>query len=250
MIGLESNAIGNLKNTGNYRDGNKGYEAKSIVKWLNKKKKLDGKTGKYDYCNSGYVALARIVENISGKNFHTFMRETFFKPLGMYNTKLRKYRKDAPKVIRTYTNQGIPIPRTTCMWVPGDGGVYTNIKDMQKWGRFLAGESRLGNAIPKLMTTKSTRMDSKYGYGIWLSKTTNGRPRYMHGGVWAGAKTGIQFVPSMNLFAITLANNEATNSMATVANNLLDTYLESEDTSKSKSSKRRSKRRSKSRSKR
>ena len=66
-------------------------EANRILEWGSMKleaasKPLEFPPGtKAVYDNSGYVILAHIVEAAGGGDFETFLRENFFKPLGMHS---------------------------------------------------------------------------------------------------------------------------------------------------------------------
>ena len=41
---------------------------------------------KFSYNNSGYFLLGHIIEKVSGKSYGDYLRDTFFKPLGMHDT--------------------------------------------------------------------------------------------------------------------------------------------------------------------
>ena len=41
---------------------------------------------KYSYCNSGYVLLGYILEKVTGQSYESYLKKTFFDPLGMKNT--------------------------------------------------------------------------------------------------------------------------------------------------------------------
>ena len=206
--------------------GRSAYEAQSIVKWIARQKGLEHKTGTYHYNNSGYVALARIVENISGLTFPQFMAKKFFRPLGMKKTTYRPYRSRAPKnVVKTYSAKGRRIIPTACTWISGDGGVHTNINDLKKWGRFLAGRSSLGSKIPALMTKKT---GTGYGYGLHLNKSVKGMQRIAHNGNFGGAYATIQFVPEKSLFSVVLVNNGKAKDIGKIGKKLLNQYLKSQ----------------------
>jgi CubicO group peptidase (beta-lactamase class C family) len=47
---------------------------------------LDFEPGtKWSYCNTGYILLGLIIEQVSGKSIDTFWQENFFQPLNMVN---------------------------------------------------------------------------------------------------------------------------------------------------------------------
>lgn len=130
----------------------------------------------FNYNNSGYVVLARIVEIVSGMDFPDFMQTRFFGPLGMSRTFMRGYGDPAPDVMKLYyRNSLFESNRGTWLldWMPGDGGVQTSIDDLFHWGHFLSGASALGSDIPALMMTPVPRTNGSgsYGFGLNLNRS-------------------------------------------------------------------------------
>jgi CubicO group peptidase (beta-lactamase class C family) len=41
---------------------------------------------KYSYCNSGYVLLGYIIEKVTGQSYESYLKKTFFDPMGMKHT--------------------------------------------------------------------------------------------------------------------------------------------------------------------
>ena len=167
---------------------------------------------KYNYNNTGYVMLARIVEVISGLNFPQYIKQNFFIPLNMTDSLLRGYDAAKPQNIKKvyYQNGLIPIPQISCSYVPGDGGVYTNLKDLKKWAKFLLGESNLGSEIPSLIFTPSGSANKNYGFGYKLNRRNASKLKYHdHGGVWLGTKTGIAIFPTTKNAIIVLGNTHS-----------------------------------------
>lgn len=185
------------------------YIFDSFVKKQNHLKFNPG--SKYNYSNTGYVMLARIVEVISGKNFPKYMKDKFFKPLNMNDTLIRGYEQKVPSNIKTvYSKNGLwPIPQINCSYVPGDGGVYTNLKDFKKWAKFLLGQSVLGNEIPNLLFSPSGNSNNRYGFGMNLNLNNSSSIKYHeHGGIWLGTKTGIAIFPEQNIAILLLGNSK------------------------------------------
>ncbi|MDF1547615.1 MAG: serine hydrolase, partial [Bacteroidales bacterium] len=90
---------------------------------------------RFDYCNTNYVLLASIVENVSGKNFVDFMREEIFKKAGMKSTHIFINGKQ-DRIYQAATGYHfkwtVALP-TYQDGVYGDKGVFTTVEDLWRW---------------------------------------------------------------------------------------------------------------------
>src|SRR6516164_7442326 len=93
------------------------------------------------YSNTGYAMLAMIVEKVSGKEFGTFLHDRIFTPLGMKNTfAYEKGKNEVPNRAFGYTNKDgrwIEADQSSTSAVLGDGGIYSNVEDLARWGQAL-----------------------------------------------------------------------------------------------------------------
>lgn len=148
---------------------------------------------KYQYSNTNYILLARIIELISGLSFEDFMKQELFEPLGMNSTRVWNL-KSADK---TFENKADDFDNTAGKaeelkpsfidGVAGDGAVFSSANDMLKWDRFwygneLVSQETLAEAFKK--PTLSNGKLSDYGFG-WVI-TDKGM---WHNGAWLGAST-------------------------------------------------------------
>jgi CubicO group peptidase (beta-lactamase class C family) len=161
----------------------------------------------FNYSNSGYVVLARIIEELSHKTYKQFMKEKIFDPLGMTNTSVFDehsakisghafpYRQHEGKyfVMEGYT----PIN-----FVYGDGNIHSTLSDMIKWVQALdkIEHGRAGALLKRetLVTAfQSTRLREdiskplRYGFGWFVARknTESDGPTtrvIYHGGDWYG----------------------------------------------------------------
>lgn len=118
--------------------------------WLEKvfaAKLIDAPGNAYHYSNDGITLVAMAVEKVSGQPFKTYVRETFFKPLGM--TRSGWYDDaifDDPKVkvatgYRNDKDDGAPNEWPGPYWaLLGNGGILWNIPDMLKWHQAVHGD--------------------------------------------------------------------------------------------------------------
>ena len=149
------NAATYLKNT---------FDPKSVFKFVKNQKGLLQNPGTlYLYCNTNYVLIAYIIEEISGLPIHQYMYEKIFEPLQMNQTAVRGKKAQIPKALTNYYAVGInqyrPAIKTKNDFMPGDGGVYTTIDDLKKWALFLTGKSILGSELAEEMH-KALPLDS------------------------------------------------------------------------------------------
>lgn len=119
----------------------------------------------FEYSNSNYFLLARIVEKVSGKNYYDYLREKILNPLGMKHTFFID-EVDFEKV----PNLAAPTvnPETVYVGVTmGLGDMISNAYDIDKWLTSLRTNKILTKESLELMTTDYTDDDEDdYGFGI------------------------------------------------------------------------------------
>lgn len=179
----------------------------------------------FEYCNSNYFLLARIVEKVSGMSYSDYVRERIFDPLGMTNSMF------IDEVdFRNVPHLAAPTvhPHTVFVGITmGLGDMISNAKDIDRWLTSLKTNQILTKESVEMMSTDYTSDvdDEDYGFGIRMFG--NG---LFHAGaittyetmVYTDTETGV------NVFAVT--NNEPNVDVSTsdMVWGLVDS-LESED---------------------
>lgn len=146
---------------------------------------------RFDYCNTNYVLLASIVENVSGKNFVDFMREEIFKKAGMKSTHIFINGKQ-DRIYQAATGYHfkwtVALP-TYQDGVYGDKGVFTTVEDLWRWNlalenNKLVAEKTLYEAfVPQSLEKKG---DENYGLGWRLKNNIDSSRLIYHTGWWRG----------------------------------------------------------------
>lgn len=98
---------------------------------------------KFKYCNSAFVILAMLVEEITGKAYGDYLNEVVIEPLGLKGTGCFQTHRLPENVAIGYEKDHngwyaniFELP----MICTGDGGLYTNVEDMTKlWLALLDG---------------------------------------------------------------------------------------------------------------
>ncbi|MGM0921273.1 MAG: serine hydrolase domain-containing protein [Bacillota bacterium] len=163
----------------------------------------------WKYSNSGYHLLGVIIENVTGENFNTVLKEMILSPLKMNDTGCETddilrfrasgyVRKD--KKVRN-------APYVHMSKYSADGGMYSTTLDLLKWEKALH-----SNAI---LTKKSLEKmhhpySNNYGYG-WFVDNKYNRSRILHSGRISGFSGHFVRYFDERVTIITLGNYEGIN---------------------------------------
>lgn len=58
---------------------------------------------RFEYSNSGFIVLGKIIEKVSGMNYYDYVREKIYKPAGMINSDSYEMDQDVPNLATGYT---------------------------------------------------------------------------------------------------------------------------------------------------
>jgi CubicO group peptidase (beta-lactamase class C family) len=176
----------------------------------------------WEYSNSGYCVLARVVEKASGLSFSEFLRRRIFAPLNMRNTvayengksevKARAYGYTQDAGVWLETDQG-PTSATL-----GDGGIYSSLDDLAQWDdalrrHTLVSEAAMRPALTAVPLPSGSRplpigpdgAPVQYGFG-WFLNPYHDHIRMWHYGESIGFRSVIERFTADGLTIIILAN--------------------------------------------
>lgn len=205
---------------------------------------------RYAYDNILYLVAGKVIESVSGKAWHVFLRERIFEPLGMSRT--------LPLLRLLPPNENIAMPhargeRGLEVLQPSSldnnapaASILSSLDDMSKWviaqlnkGEFAAGKRLFSEKQSKEMWTPHTIMPIAdpapslaaakpnflaYGLG-WNLWDYRGRKIVHHTGGLAGMVTRVTLVPDLKLGIIVLTNQEAGGAFNAITYTVLDQYL-------------------------
>jgi CubicO group peptidase (beta-lactamase class C family) len=166
----------------------------------------------WEYSNSGYVALARIVEEISGRPFPCFMREQIFEPLGMSESRIYGVAGTAvPGNTLSYTRTGEgfrDINYTPLNAIYGQDGIYSTAEDLVRWYLALGGgELFRAETLREAFASGDLNVGAKAGYGFgWFVGNFLGLRTAGHTGSWAGFRNIVVHYPDQKFTAFVLSN--------------------------------------------
>jgi len=149
---------------------------------------------KYEYSNTNYITLARIIELVSNQSFENFMKYNIFIPLKMNDTRVwnliseDKTFKGKTDGFEDLAGEVRKIKPTFVDGVAGDGAVFSSINDFIIWDKFwyeneLISDDNLKEAFKR--PTLNNGEKSNYGFG-WVIVNED---VVMHNGAWLAYNT-------------------------------------------------------------
>lgn len=170
---------------------------------------LQFSTGKrFTYCNTNYALLALVIEKVTGQLYHTYLEETFFKPLQMTDTYIfsqADFDRSMPSFEWNNRKYGLEFMDL----VYGDKNVYSTVRDMLKWDQAmyngkLFSEETLQAAFTGYSYEKAGQRN--YGLGWRMTEVDNGKKIIYHNGWWHGNNTVFIRLPEEKATIIVLGN--------------------------------------------
>lgn len=170
-------------------------------------KPLDFPPGtQFGYSNSGYAALALIIEKASGLPYPQYLDKHVFTPAGMQNSGHDSHTPILPNRATGYSGSGQNLhhaPYVDMTNPIGAGDLYSTVQDLLLWDQALRTDVLLKSRA-KLFTPEK----ESYSYGWEVTRLFN-RPVHTHDGGINGFSTVILRFPEDNLVSIVLSNNSS-----------------------------------------
>jgi CubicO group peptidase (beta-lactamase class C family) len=237
-------------------DPNRIATNKDVVKFLKDEKPevLFQVNESWEYCNTGYVLLAEIIELVSKMGYGEFLQKRIFTPLNMFNTSTHSQFLDneienfSLGFIYDWQKDLYRLPNEMeehkyvyfLDGVKGDGGIKSTVDDLQKWERSIYNNDLVSEQ------TKESIIDPVYingnasaeycpslhkslgGYGLgWKIED---HPQYkkiiLHDGYWAGYCSGLISYKDSDKAIIMLNNLDFTDKRLNKIPHLLTLTLE------------------------
>eukprot|EP01132_Coremiostelium_polycephalum_P002248 gene2248-2771_t len=208
---------------------------------------VKSKPGHYfNYTTFGYTLLGTVIENITGVNYQTFMRDNVFNRCGMFNTVIDEQETIIPNrskqyCLRTFKRSGpgdgnhgdisilMNAEYTNSSYKWAGGGFLSTSEDICRFGSAIIGGRLLKReTIEKLFTPQETKEGKKLNYGLgWFIKSLPGNENTIenketesvefinnkiiyHPGGAVGGTTTLVMIPKEGIVVCILANQENT----------------------------------------
>ena len=166
----------------------------------------------FQYSNLGYVLLSVIAERATGEEWAALLTQRVFQPAGLQSTGVFDETKSdeavpghLPLEVRPWgTPAMIELPRWKYSMLIGAGSVYSTVRDLFRWDRYLA---RLERERPKVYELWADPGNHSYGFGIG-SKDEDGITVQSHSGEDPGFFSYIARIPERGQLVAFLSNTD------------------------------------------
>jgi CubicO group peptidase (beta-lactamase class C family) len=143
---------------------------------------------KWQYCNTGYFALAEIIRTVSGKPWPEYLHDKVFEPAGMRSTFPTNTTKAVPHMASGYSDNDKLLDAPNWTALRPSGAFLSTVLDLAKWDARLYSNKPLKEATRREMWTPVALTGGgthPYGFG-WGLEPFQGHPRVRHGGALPG----------------------------------------------------------------
>ncbi|WP_223066335.1 serine hydrolase domain-containing protein [Paenibacillus caui] len=129
---------------------------------------------KFAYCNSGFILLGMVVEQLTGLDFTTYVEQNIFQRCGMLDSGYFRMDQLPERTALGYIDHEAGW-RTNVYSLPikggPDGGAYTTVHDLMKFWDALLNNQLLSKKYTDILLTPHIKEtdDHFYGYGVWIS---------------------------------------------------------------------------------
>lgn len=199
-----------------------------VYRIINNQKELNFKPDEeFLYSNTGYILLAKIIENISQLKFDQWMKQNIFQPLGMKDTYVEtSLHKIVPNNATSYYLRE-EFERALEYWgYFGSGNMHSTTEDLNIWlQNFSTPQNNWETAFKKLLFTTplNNGSETNYGFGVRI-EDYSGRKVIQHGGSVGGFRALVRTFPEEQLNIVILSNYSRSN-IGSKANKISDVLL-------------------------
>lgn len=194
-----------------WRDGD-AITNEDAYRYLTKQTDLNFETNsEFMYTNSGYILLAKIIENITKQDFKSWIKEKIFQPLQMNSTFIEEdYSKVITKAASSYTELEPTVFTSVENFdlTYGASNVYSTCNDILKWSKnFSHASKEWQKAFARLKTLDALNSGKKnnYAFGVIVDDFF-GNDRVQHTGAIAGFRSIMYVYPNDDLEIVILSN--------------------------------------------
>lgn len=166
---------------------------------------------KFEYSNTGFIVLGKIIEKLSGKDYFEHIRETLWGELGMNNTTVYRVNTKAENKAAGYEL----LPTGDVIYtgpndIPAlsDGGTFSNAYDLLTYAKALQRYVLLTEELSTQMFTQHAQFGPVLGYGYgFMIYNDKGKNVVGHGGDCPGYCADLTMMLDKGYTVIVLSNH-------------------------------------------
>ena len=182
----------------------------AIIKEITKQSIIAGPGEVFNYSNTGYVLLGKVIEVVSGLNYADYLKTHIFSPLQMNHSYVTKQGEGKTGTTGYTSDNSSPI-KVDRSWIHASGAITSTLEDMSRWhqglvnGKVISKHSYQKMITPTVLNNGET---SPYGFGLY-NYPISGKKTINHEGWIPGFMTWSIYLPDDDLYAVAFSNNDA-----------------------------------------
>jgi CubicO group peptidase (beta-lactamase class C family) len=166
---------------------------------------------RWRYSNTGFLALGKVIEVVSGQSYYDYVRENIYKPAGMLGTDCYELDKVNDNLAvgydKQFTAQGIVFDNNLFAHVMRggpQGGCYSTVEDLLRFDRALRSNKLVkAEAVDLLLSAKPELNSPDYGFGFSVDRAAS---IVGHGGGFTGISSNLDIFLGIGWTAVVLSN--------------------------------------------
>jgi CubicO group peptidase (beta-lactamase class C family) len=189
---------------------------------------------RFEYSNTGYGVLGRLITNVAGREYREVVRERFLEPLGMASTGYLEEEADPDRLARGYLwrdGEFVEEPMDGYGALASMGGLFTTVEDLARWVAFFLDSTPrddpergpLSRASRREMQQPMVPSDLRvmhaaadappevegihYGFGLFTIDDVRFGRTIGHGGGYPGFGSHMRWHPASGLGIVALTNH-------------------------------------------
>ncbi|TLX46725.1 serine hydrolase [Pseudoalteromonas phenolica] len=181
-----------------------------IIKEITKQSMIAGSGEVFNYSNTGYVLLGKVIEVVSGLPYADYLKAHIFKPLQMNHSYVIRQGEGSTGTTGYTSHNESPI-KVDRSWIHASGAITSTLEDMSRWqqglmnGKVISKHSYQKMITPTVLSNGET---SPYGFGLY-NYPISGKVTVNHEGWIPGFMTWSIYLPENDLYAVAFSNNDA-----------------------------------------
>jgi CubicO group peptidase (beta-lactamase class C family) len=188
---------------------------------------------KFSYSNTGMLLLGVIIENVTGTDYFTYLKNTIFEPAGMVNSdgfdKSVPVKNRATGYSKEYLNGEVTWNNhqfTRVMRGSPSGGVYSTVEDLLKFDMAIRSNTLLSPPYTKMLLEGRPELNASFhSYAFFVSEGYWGR-QISHGGDGQGVNCQFKMYYDLGYTFAVLSNFSQPS--ANIVANVLDQLISNE----------------------
>jgi CubicO group peptidase (beta-lactamase class C family) len=181
-----------------------------LYRIIKNQKELNFKPGdEFLYSNTGYILLAKIIENVTSMSFDRWMQQNIFEPLEMSNTYVETQYNRVAKNNATSYYSGNEFSRALPYWgYFGAGNIHSTTEDVGIWlQNFTNPKEEWRKPFNRLLSTTplNNGFNNLYAFGVRVENYL-GKKIIQHGGAVGGFRSIVRTFPNEKLNIVILSN--------------------------------------------